>query len=112
MNTEQLHQKLYDRMAAEQSAYRKWLETQPPDVILDHACQFSVREDILMEMETLELSTAQVKALLKSRTPMADIYKAWDKTETRHMDDVRDVIESRADDVICSEKEKPQREGR
>lgn len=112
MNTEQLHQKLYDRMAAEQAAYRAELEALPPHEILDHAYRFSVQEDILMEMESLELSTAQVKALLKSRTPMADIYKAWDKTETHHMDDVRDVIENRADDVIRSEKEKAQREGR
>ena len=54
----------------------------------------------------------QVRALLKSHNPLADIYKEWDKTETHHMDDVREVIEARADAVIRAEKEKGQREGR
>ncbi len=63
-------------------------------------------------MSALELSDAQARALLKSKTPLADIYKEWDKTETHHMDDVREVIEARADAVIRAEKEKSQREGR
>ena len=50
--------------------------------------------------------------MLKSKTPLADIYKEWNKTETHHMDDVRDVIEARADAVIRTEKEKCQREER
>ena len=65
-----------------------------------------------MEMEELELTDAQTKALLKSKTPLADVCKAWNKTETHHMDDVRDVIEARADAVIRAEKEKGQREER
>ena len=66
----------------------------------------------MMEMEELELTDAQTKALLKSKTPLADVCKAWNKTETHHMDDVRDVIEIHADDVIRTEKEKGQREER
>ena len=65
-----------------------------------------------MEMEELELTDVQAKALLKSKTPLADIYKEWNKNETHHMDDVRDVIEARADSVIRAEKEKGQREER
>ena len=65
-----------------------------------------------MEMEELELTDAQTKALLKSKTPLADVYKEWSKAETHHMDDVRDVIEIHADDVIRTEKEKRQREER
>ena len=38
-----------------------------------------------MEMEELELADAQTKALLKSKTPLADVCKAWNKTETHHM---------------------------
>ena len=104
--------KLYQRMNAEQEQYRNWLQGQPPDVILDHAAEYTVREDIMMEMEELELTDAQTKALLKSKTPLADVCKEWNKTETRHMDDVRDVIEVHADDVIRTEKEKGQREAR
>ena len=112
MTGEELCTKLYQCMTAEQEHYRNWLLGQPPGEILDHAAEYTVREDIMMEMEELELPEAQARALLKSRTPLADVYKEWNKTETHHMDDVRDVIEARADAVIRAEKEKGQREGR
>ena len=112
MTGEELCTKLYQRMTAEQEHYRNWLLGQPPGEILDHAAEYTVREDIVMEMEELELPEAQARALLKSRTPLADVYKEWNKTETHHMEDLRDVIEARADAVIRDEKEKGQREGR
>lgn len=110
MTTEEKCSLLYQRMAAEQEQLREWLLTRPPGVIMDHACAYAIREDIVLEMEELELNDAQAGALLKSKTPLADVYKAWNQTETRHMDDVRDVIEARAAAVI--QKEKGQREGR
>ena len=112
MTGEELCTKLYQRMTAEQEHYRKWLLGQPPGEILDHAAEYTVREDIVMEMSVLELPEAQARALLKSKTPLADIYKEWNKAETHHMEDLRDVIEARADTVIRAEKEKGQREGR
>ena len=112
MTGEGLQAKLFQQMTAAQAKYRAWLLTQPPNVILDHACAYTIRVDIVMEMSVLELSESQVKALLKSHNPLADIYQEWNKTETHHMDDVRDVIEARANAVIRAEKEKGQREGR
>ena len=112
MTGEELRTKLFQQMTAAQAKYRAWLLTQPPNVILDHACAYTIREDIVMEMSVLELSEAQVKALLKSHNPLADIYNEWNKTETHHMDDVREVIEARADAVIRADKEKGQREER
>ena len=112
MTNEEIMRQLYKRMAAEQQKYKAWLLEQPPNVILDNACTFTVREDIVMEMEVLELTDAQAAALLRSRTPLADIYHAWERTETHHMDDGRDVIEARANAVIQAEKEKGQREER
>ena len=112
MTNPDLLTKLYQRISAEQVQYRDRLLGQPPGEILNRAAEYTVREDIVMELSELELSDAQVKALLKSHNPLADIYKAWDKTETHHMDDVREVIEARTDAVIRAEKEKSQREGR
>ena len=96
-------------MATEQKKFHEWLLTQPPNVILDHAYEYSIKEDMMVEMEVLELPEAQTRALLKSRTPLADVYQEWSKTETHHMEDLRDVIEARADAVIRAEKEKGQR---
>ena len=111
MANPELLTKLYQRMSAEQEQYRNWLLGQPPGVILDHAAEYTIREDIVMEMEELELTDAQTKALLKSKTPLADVYKEWNKTETHHMEDLRDVIEARADAVIQAEKEKARGHG-
>ena len=112
MTDEELRAKLFQQMTAAQAKYRAWLLTQPPNVILDHACAYTVRQDIAMEMSALELSEAHIKALLKSHNPLADIYMEWNKAEIHHMDDVREVIEARADAVIQAEKETGQREGR
>lgn len=112
MTGEKLQTELFQRMTDEQKKFREWLLGQPPNVILDHACEYTIREDIMVEMEELELEEPQARALLRSKTPLADVYKEWNKTETHHMDDVRDVIENRADAVIRAEKERSQREGR
>ena len=57
-----------------------------------------------MAMEELELTDAQAQALLESSSPLADVYRYFEKLETGYMDVIRDSIESRADDV-CRAKE-------
>lgn len=110
MTDKELRTKLYEKMAAEQKRYRFWLHGEAKDVILSHAAEYTVRENIVMAMSALELPEAQVRALLKSKTPLADIYREWDSTETHHMDEVRAAIEARANAVIQAEKD--QREER
>lgn len=112
MTGEELRTKLYEKMLDEQIQYRNWLLGQPAITILANATQYAVREDIVVEMSALELPEAQAKALLKSKTPLADVYKEWNKTETHHMEDLRDVVEARANAVIQAEKGKGQREER
>ena len=46
---------LYEKMAAEQDKFRDWLKSHPPEEILNHAYEYTVREDILMAMEELDL---------------------------------------------------------
>ena len=99
MNTNDLNTALYEKMAAEQDKYRDWLKSQPPAEVLNHACEYTIREDILMCMEELELTDAQAQALLDSPSPLADIFHYFGKSETGYMDVIRDSIENRADDV-------------
>jgi hypothetical protein len=99
MTTEKLYQALYDKMKAEQEEYRKWLLSLPPDEILAHAVEYSTREDILMGLKSAFLSPARAKALIKSPSPLDDIYDEWKNTETNHMDDIRDVMECCADNI-------------
>lgn len=93
----ELSSKLYEKVSAEQDKFRAWLMDQPPADILNHAVEYAVREDILMEMEALELPDDQARALLASPDTMADIYKTFSKmVDTGHMDVVRESIEDRA----------------
>ena len=104
MNTNDLNTALYEKMADEQDKYRAWLKSQPPEEILHHTYEYTVREDIVMAMEELELTDAQAQALLESPSPLADVYRYFEKLETGYMDVIRDSIENRADDV-CRAKE-------
>ena len=72
--------------------------------LIAHTYEYTVREDIVMAMEELELTDAQAQALLESPSPLADVYRYFEKLETGHMDVIRDSIENRADDV-CRAKE-------
>ena len=99
-----LNTALYEKMAAEQDKFRDWLKSQPPEEVLNHAYEYTIREDIVMAMEELELTDTQAQALLESPSPLADVYRYFEKLETGYMDVIRDSIESRADDV-CRAKE-------
>ena len=93
----ELNSELYKKMSAEQDKFRGWLLDQPPADILLHAVEYTVREDILREMEALELPDDQARALLASPDAMSDIYKTFSKmADTGHMDVVRESIEDRA----------------
>ena len=109
----ELSSKLYEKMSAEQDKFRSWLLEQPPADILLHAVEYTVREDILMEMEALELPDDQARALLASPDAMSDIYKTFSKmVDTGHMDVVRESIEDRADELSMEQavQEEVQRE--
>ena len=99
MTQEEMLTALYEKMAAEQDKYRDWLKGQPAAEVLNHAYEYTVREDIVMCMEELELTEAQAKALLASPAPLADIYKDFEKLETGYMDVIRDTIETRANEL-------------
>lgn len=103
MNERDYCSELYDKMKAEQDKYREWLLSQSPSEILDHTYEYTMREDIVMAMEELELAPKQAKALLKSPCPLADVFEEFKDRETEHMDTIRDSIETRANEVIKRE---------
>ncbi len=107
MDERQLNDALFAKMFAEQQDYRAWLITLPPDEILDHAAEFVVREDILVELEAFDLPADQAAALLASPTSLADIYREWGKVDTHYMEDIRDVIENLAEDRAGRNRERP-----
>ena len=112
MTTEELNAQLYEKKFAEQEKYRQWLLTQPPDEILKHAYEYTIREDILLSLEYNELHGKRAQALLKSPCPLEDVFKTWEKQEAGHMSDIFDTMEARANAVMREEFIMARREAR
>ena len=91
---------LYQKMFAEQEKFRDWLKGQPPEEVLNHTYEYTIREDILLSLEYHDLSDAQADALMKSPSPLADVFRDFEKQETDHMDVIWDCLESRADMLL------------
>lgn len=73
--------------------YRAWLLSQPPEEILNHTYEYTMREDILLSLEYHDLPDAQARAMLKSPSPLADVFADWEHKETGHMDDIWQTVE-------------------
>ena len=98
-------EQLCEKMRQEQNKYYDWLTAQPPEEILRHAYEYSVREDIILATEEMNLTPAQVRELLKSPAPLADVYKDFSKLETDYMSIVAQCVEDRADDLLKKEQQ-------
>ena len=81
MTNEELNTRLYEKMFAEQEQFRDWLLSQPPAEILNHAYEYTVREDILMSLEYHDLEDSQARALLKSDKPLKQIFERWENVQ-------------------------------
>lgn len=103
-----LNTALYEKMFAEQEAYRGWLLAQPPEEILQHTYEYTVREDILMSLENNDLTIHQASTLLQSPSPLGDVFQEFEKLETGHMDTVLECLTDRADTLLRQEQEAKQ----
>ena len=75
MNTlEQLEAK----MTEELNTYRAWLLTQPPEEILNHAYEYSTKQDIMLNVADAGLSPAQLETMLRSPCPLEDVFTGAD----------------------------------
>lgn len=102
MTHEELNMALYDKADGEMKQFTNWLLNQPPEEILKHAYVYSVKQDILLGLDSADLTEAQARALLQSPTPLEDLYKALDKWDVNMMADIQECIERRAEDVIAA----------
>ena len=99
ISTELLSKAVYERMHAEQQAFRKELLAMKPEDILDQAYMYAVREDILCAMENTELSMRQAYALLVTETPLAQVYKTYLGKDTDYMEHIYDSLEDFSSDM-------------
>lgn len=96
-----LNTQLYQKMFAEQEQFKAELMQLPPGEIPKQAYEYVCREDILLSLEYNDLSPRQAKALLKSPTPLADVFKKWEASEdNHHMENIWNAVEARANEVV------------
>ena len=112
MTNEELNTALYEKMYGEQEQFRAELMDMTPAGILSRAYEYSVREDIVECMSALDLSDKQVKAMLKLKNPLAEVYEAWTERETKYMDQIPNTIECRANAEIRADFIRSRREER
>lgn len=96
---------LQKKMSAEQDEFRDWLLTQPPEEILNHTFEYSVREDIVMLMDQTGLSNSQLRLLLASPAPLGDVYKVFSNLDMSLVDTLQSCMEASADAVRRAELE-------
>ena len=96
------------KMTDEFNAYRAWLLTQPPEEILKHAYEYSVKQDIMLNVADAGLSPAQLETMLRSPCPLEDVFKDCayiDQSDYSYT--LKVLIEQRADDAMEQQRAVP-----
>lgn len=95
MNTNDFRIEFYKKLNEEQKRYREWLLIQEPEEILNHTCEYTVREDIVMSLENLELTEEEAEMLLSLPSLLDDLYKDYKKMETGSIDIIQSCLNHR-----------------
>lgn len=112
MTLEQLNTALYEKIYAEQQQFISSLKTMPAKDIILYAYELVIREDILLSLEENDLDARQCKALLREKEPLSKLFLAWENRESNHMNEIRDCIENKANELIKLAKVKSDRDSR
>ena len=100
MYTEELNLQLYNKMSAEFEKFKEELLNSSPQEVLDRAYEYIIKDDIVLSLEYTDLTASRADALLKSENSLDDVYNAWMDSESSHMNETRDILDSAADALI------------
>lgn len=100
MTSEELNIQLYNKLNTELQEYIASLKSSTPELVIEQAYELVIKEDIVMSLENEDIEPKRCRALLKEKHPLQKLYDAWEKSESNHMNEIRDVIAYHADDVI------------
>ena len=100
MTLEQINTALYKKLHEEQHEFIEFLKNSTPEKVIQYAYELVIREDILLSLEENDLDARQCKALLREKKPLAKLFLAWEKHEGDHMNEIRECIENKANDLI------------
>ena len=103
-----LLEQLEAKMTEEFNTYRAWLLTQPPEEILNHAYEYSTKQDIILNVADAGLSPAQIETMLRSPCPLEDVFKDCayiDQSDYSYT--LKILISQRADDAMEQQRAVP-----
>lgn len=104
--TEEINQKLYEKLAKEYDGFIEHLKTLLPDEIINNSYEKVFKEDILLCFESNDLDYERAKALLSLDKPLDELYDEWLGTDCTYMDMLRDCIDNRTDVAVKEMKAK------
>lgn len=90
-----IYNKVIKSVSDEFKLYEDYLKTLPSSAVLNHAYEYSIKQDILYAIEDINISEEKAAALLKSKNILEDIYKDYNKMESTIKYDVKDILERR-----------------
>ena len=98
-----MNKALYEKLFSEQEKYRAWLLEQPPAKILNHAYEYSVREDIILTLEYHDVDDDQARVLLAQENLLGELFDAFEHRETNYMDVVSSTVYDLANTLLSEE---------
>ena len=107
---EELNAELYEKVSTEFEEYKNNLLMLSQEQLLEHAYAYAVRADIVLAIETGQLHARQAQSLLKADNALDEIFSKWEDFENNHMEQIRTVIECKANEISRAEFVKEVRE--
>lgn len=99
MNNEQLNSSLYNKLNSELQSFIHKLQNSTPEAVIEQAYELVIKEDIVMSFECEGIDSAKCRALLREKKPLQKLFEKWEKSESRHMQEIRDVIDTYASEL-------------
>ncbi len=104
MTSKELNDELYEKVSAEMERYKGWLLTQPAEEILQHAYEYTMKQDILASLEEHDLDHVHARVLLGSPAPLEDVYRYYNKLDCTYMETIWESIQGLTNDVLAAQK--------
>ena len=79
------------------NTYLEDMKTKPPQEIINSAYQIVNKQDLLMILESAEFTPAELNVLNELEHPLQVLYEEWLPVEDRHMEELRDSVQSYLD---------------
>ena len=92
VNHDLLKEMIYKRMKSEQDTFYRVLLEMDIKEALDHAYEYSTRNDILMSFNDSNLNSDELEVLAKCRYPLSEIYGRFDKIESDRQSEIEMAI--------------------